>query len=107
MKHTILLILLQLASSGADGYYTDRAFHQWRPQEQNPIARPFVQNRGSRIAYFGVTTGLKIAMPIELRRRHHEKLASAFAIAGIADSLGAAGFTAHSVSRGYPAPKKP
>jgi hypothetical protein len=107
MKHAILLMLLQLASSGADAFYTERAFHQWRPVEQNPIARPFVQTRGGRVAYFSVTAGLKIAVPIELRRHHHEKLATAFAVAGIADSAGAAGFTAYCNTRGFPAPKKP
>lgn len=94
MKHALLLIVLQLASSGADAYYTNRIMeHPWG-FELNPVAKPFVGSRAGRITYFSVTAGAKIALPIALRRHGHEKLASIAAWSGIADNAGGAGYSA-------------
>ena len=103
MKHAIFVIILQLASSGADAWRTD---HNAQPlnrptaiqgHESNPIAAPFVDSRPKLIAYFSVTTGIKLAIPWQLRRHHHPKLATVAEILGIADSAGAAAWSgAHS-----------
>lgn len=93
---TLVLILLQLAATGADAYYTDRGMGR-NPlthvnRETNPIARPFVQTRADRIAYFSVTAGIKIAVP-RLIHKKHPKLATAAEIAAIVDSAEAAAYS--------------
>lgn len=96
MKHTILLIVLQLAATGADAYYTNRNWESaGHPHEINPIARPFVSTRGGRIAYFSATAALKIALPLELRKHGHPKLATVAAVLGIADNAEAAAVSAN------------
>jgi len=94
-QKTILMIALQLGASGFDAYYTDHNLESFRGSsrgtENNPLSGPFVQTRASRIAYFSVTAGIKIAAPHILRKRGHNRLASIVAISGIADNaLGAA-----------------
>lgn len=100
MKHALLMIVLQLASSGADAYYTHHSIAvSTRFSEHNPVARPFVYSTSGQIGYFSATAGIKIAVPFALRRQHHAKLAEAFAIAGIADNASCAAFTATHIER--------
>lgn len=89
----ILFIVLQLASSGSDAYFTNRSAQTKHFQELNPIARPFVNSPKTLVPYFALGAGTKIALPIILRRRHHERLADAFALAGIADNATGAFYT--------------
>lgn len=101
MKHALLMIVLQLASSGADAYYTHHtAAAGTRFDEHNPIARPFVHSTGGQVGYFGVTAGLKIATPIILRRKGHPKLADVFAVGSIADNASCAAFSATHITKG-------
>ncbi len=97
MKHALLMIVLQLASSGADAFYTDRVMQSYHPHEHNPIAEPFVGSRSGRVAYFSVTAGMKIALPIELRRHGHEKLATSSELFGIADNAAGAVWSANGI----------
>lgn len=94
MKHALLVIILQLASSGGDAYFTNRNM-QMGAREMNPTVRPFVQSQNSRIVFFGVSAAFKIAVPIELRRHGHSKLATAAEILGIVDSAQGAAVSAH------------
>lgn len=89
MKHTILMIILQLAASGGDAYYTNRNINLGAP-ELNPIAKPFVRTTAGRVGYFSLQTGLKITLPILLRKHGHEKLADFAGWYGIADNAAAA-----------------
>lgn len=91
---TALLIILQLAASGSDAYFTNRNAHGPGFYELNPIARPFVRSQRTLAAYFATGAAVKIAVPIMLRKHHHQRLADAIAIAGIADNAGAATFSA-------------
>lgn len=91
---TIFLIVAQLVASGSDAYITNCNAHGPQFSERNPIARPFVRSQSSLAAYFAGGAAVKIAVPIMLRRRHHQRLADAIAIAGIADNAGAATFSA-------------
>lgn len=100
MKHALLLIVLQLASSGADAFYTDHILSRRYSWESNPIARPFVSSRSGRVAYFGGSAALKIALPIELRRHGHPKLAETAAWLGIVDNAQGAAYTARNVAIG-------
>jgi len=111
MKHTILMIILQLASSGADAYKTHQtlALHVTRCEavhgreqlcwtavqgvERNPFVRPFVRTTAGQVAFFGTTASLKVALPIGLRKHGHRKLAAIAEWAGIADSAEGATFS--------------
>jgi hypothetical protein len=90
---TALFILLQLAASGADAYYTNRNAMTPLFREHNPIARPFMGTRESLIDYFSITAAGKIAAFILLRKKH-ARFADGVAIAGISDNAAAAIFSA-------------
>ena len=89
----ILFIVMQLGASGADAYYTHTVVVEQRQIEHNPIAKPFMHSTRNEVAYFSVTTAVKIAAPIVLRHRHHEKLATALALMSIADNASCAVYT--------------
>ncbi|MCU1301976.1 MAG: hypothetical protein JWQ87_2260 [Candidatus Sulfotelmatobacter sp.] len=89
----LLFIVLQLASSGSDAYFTNRMAQTKHFQELNPIARPFVNSPKTLVPYFAAGAGIKIVVPRILRRRHHERLADAIALAGIADNAFGALYT--------------
>jgi hypothetical protein len=89
MKHHLLIIILQLAATGADAWRTDANMTP-RGIEQNPLSAPFVRTRPSRILYFGASATIKIALPIALRRHGHDRLATVAEWAGIADNAGCA-----------------
>jgi len=82
---TFLLIVLQLAASGSDAYFTHKQLAS-RGVEFDPIARPFVRTTTGQVAYFGSTAAISIAVPYELRKHRHERLADLASIAAIADS---------------------
>jgi hypothetical protein len=94
MKKHLLLVLLQLGASAADGYYTHRNQQLPRHWEANPIARPFVHSPIGLGAYFTAESAAKIYIAAELSRRHHEKLALAASIAGITDNAVGASYSA-------------
>lgn len=94
MKHVLLVIILQLASTGGDAYFTNRNM-QMGAREMNPSVRPFVQSQASRIFFFSASAAFKIAVPIELRRHRHNKIATAAEILGIVDSAQGAAISAH------------
>lgn len=91
---TALFIILQLASSGSDAYFTHRNAMTPRFHEYNPIARPFVGSTRGTVIYFGGGAALKIGAVCLLRKRGHQRFADALALAGIADNAGAAIFSA-------------
>jgi hypothetical protein len=64
-----LLLILSLASSGADAYYTQRNFGPTF-RERDPIARPFVRNTPSLVISSAGFAALKIYVPHKLRKRH-------------------------------------
>lgn len=78
-----LLIILQLASSGADAYFTQRNFgHDFR--ENDPIARPFVRNTKDLAISSAAFAGAKIYLPHLLRQHGHSKAALTMELSGIA-----------------------
>lgn len=91
---TFLLIMLQLGASGADAYFTNRNQQGPHAYELNPIARPFLKTTPSRVLYFSSGAALKITVPVLLRKRHHDRLALTFSLAGIADNGAAAAYSA-------------
>lgn len=94
MKKHLLAVVLQLAASGADAYYTDRALHRPGWREHNPVTRTLVHDRGTLAAYFSVTAAGHVALPYWLRRRGHGKLAGWAGVEGIADNAEGAAYTA-------------
>lgn len=91
---TTVLIILQLAASGADAFYTNRGMDFPQFHEHDPIAKPFIKTTPDRIAYFSVTAAIPIVGTHLLRKHHHEKLADGLAVAFIADSATGAASTA-------------
>ena len=91
---TLLLIALQLGASGADAYYTDRNARLPRHYETNPIARQFMGSTAGRVTFFAGNAGIRIALPVILRRRGHKRLADLVAIEGIAENTQGAGYSA-------------
>jgi hypothetical protein len=85
MGRTVLMIVLQLAASGTDAYYTNKNLEN-RGGENNPLVQPFMGSRPDRIAYFSVSTGIKIGLPLVLRRKHHNKLARLAEVLSISDN---------------------
>jgi hypothetical protein len=91
---TAILIVLQLAASGSDAYFTHRDHLYRRFYETNPIARPFVGSTRGQILYFGSGAAMKISVAHVLRTHGHTKFAEAFALSGIADNSIAAAYSA-------------
>lgn len=83
----VLILLLQLSATGNDAYWTDRNLQQCSHCEYDPIARPFVKNRAGLVAYFSASAAVKIAVPYELRKHHHGKIARVLEVYGIGDSV--------------------
>jgi hypothetical protein len=94
MKHALLVIILQLASTGGDAYFTNRNMSMGA-REMNPTMRPFVGTQTSRIVTFSAIAAFKIALPIELRHHGHYKIAKTAEILGIVDSAQGAAVSAH------------
>lgn len=90
VKKHLLLIVLQLAASGNDAFWTQHNMHSGLthpyPHESNPLARPFVRTTAGTVLYFGIGAGVKIAVPTMLRKHNHSALADAVAVGGIVDN---------------------
>lgn len=95
MKTALLMIALQLASSGADAYTTRWGQqHGWR--EDNPIARRLVGTDKGTAVFFGGTAAWNLGTAHLLRHFHHRKLARVWEAGGIATNAeGAAWNLAH------------
>jgi hypothetical protein len=89
----IIFIVLQLAASGSDAYFTNRNAMLSRFREHNPISRPFMANEETRIGYFSIDAALKITIPMIVRRKHPH-LARGIAIGEILDNAQGAIFSA-------------
>jgi|SRR5580698_9277965 hypothetical protein len=82
MKHTLLLVILQLASAGADGYYTHRNLVLPHFREINPLERPFVRSTPEFVAASALSTAGVLYGEYWLHRRGHENWWLAAADAG-------------------------
>ena len=91
---TALLIIMQLAASGSDAYYTHRCMQFPVHSEKNPIARQFVGSTSGQVFYFSAGAALKIVGAYWLRKHHHQKWADVAAVTGVADSAGGALYSA-------------
>ena len=90
---TALLIVLQLAASGSDAYFTHVNSTYPHFREHNFIARPFMGSTSGQVIFFGGGAALKIGA-VALLRKRHPRFADALALAGIADNAYGAGFSA-------------
>lgn len=86
MRKHLFIVILQLAASGADAYFTDVNQHRPLHHEQNPIARPFVGSTPGLIAYFGAQTVIKLTLRSWFRKRGHRRIAEIVEAAGILDN---------------------
>jgi hypothetical protein len=90
-----ILILLLLASTASDAYYTHRNLSTGG-RESNPIVRPFVQSTRSQVLFFSADIGATLAFSHLLRKHHHSHLGEALMLEEItAHSAGAAFSAAH------------
>jgi hypothetical protein len=94
MKKHALMILLQLAASGADSYLTNRNMHQNNPHEANPIARPFVRHEFPLAGYFAATAAGHVLAAEQLRAHQHSRLAALAEVEGLVDNAGCAFYSA-------------
>jgi hypothetical protein len=85
MKTFTLYVILQLASTGNDAYWTQRNSQSPYFHEQNPIARKFVGSTAGCVTYFSASAAGHILAVQLLRKHHHNKLATFVEIEGIAD----------------------
>jgi hypothetical protein len=99
-KHGVLVLVLQLASSGADAWTTHRGLSEPGHFERNPLARPFVGSTAGQVAFFGGGAGIKLALPWALRCHGHGRMATVAEWTGIADSGVAAGNNVAELRRG-------
>jgi hypothetical protein len=91
---TALLIVLQLAASGSDAYFTNRGAQSGGIfREHNPFARPFVHSTKGCVVFFSSEALAGILVPHELRKHHHAKLAMAYSLGSIASNVEGAAFT--------------
>ena len=86
MKRHVFIVILQLAVSGADAYFTNADQRQVLHHEQNPIARQFVGSTAGIVTYFSAQTAIKLTLPAWLRKHNHRRIAELAEIAGIADN---------------------
>lgn len=87
MKTLILLTLLHAGATGADAFYTNQNMEsRYGAVEHNRMISPFVQTRGSRIAFFSADVGIHFGAGLLLHRKHHDRLVYAVMGEGIADS---------------------
>ncbi len=94
MKKHIAMVLLQLAASGFDAYYTHRNVIVSRGVELDPVAAPFVHSTPALVTYFSADAAVKIYVTHELRRHGHKAMADLMSTAGFVDSAESAAFSA-------------
>ena len=78
-----LILILALASSGADAYFTQRNFGPGF-RERDPLARPFVRNTPDLVISSAAGAGLKLYLPHLMRKHGRGQLAREMEISGIA-----------------------
>ena len=92
MKKHLLMIALQLASHGADAYYTNDTMQRHHHHEYDPLISHFVHQPTGVALTFSVTTAATIIGERWLHKRHN-KLADTFIVGDTANSASAAVFT--------------
>jgi hypothetical protein len=102
---SLLLIALQLITSGGDAYQTYHYSHRPEFYEVNPLARPFIRSPYGTAAYFSFDAAAHIGGAWLLRRKGHGRLGTMLAIEGIADNSAFAGYTAWEWSQPTPKPQ--
>jgi hypothetical protein len=90
----ILLIVLQLAASGSDAYFTHRNLTRPGFYEHDPIARPFVRDTPHLVGYFSADAAVKIGTAELLRKFHHRRISAIVSVGGITDSAYFASYSA-------------
>ena len=86
------LILLMLASTASDAYYTHRNLLTGR--ECNPIVRPFVASTRAQVMYFSIDASATISAAYLFRQRHHNRLGKSILAAEAVDHATGAAFSA-------------
>lgn len=92
-----VLVMLQLAASGTDAYYTNRNMQLKGATEHTTYARPFV-TRGTAgvVTFFALDAGIKLEVAHLLRRKTKPLVGNGFAVVGITDNtIGAAYSASH------------
>ena len=77
MKTAILMLILQLGSSGADAYYTNRNMHRYDFVEHDPAATVFIRNTLTLSLSSAAGTAGMIFGERLLRHRGHARFARA------------------------------
>jgi hypothetical protein len=91
--------VLQLASSGADAFYTNRNMTSRFPVEHDPLSRPFVIHGTSlRIAYFAGGEVFTLALAEYLRRKNHPNLETGVRVEQILNNSSGAAYSAMNYS---------
>jgi hypothetical protein len=74
VKHFVWIVILRLAASGSDAYYTNRNLHlnlhETGFQEHNPLMRPFVHNTTDLSLSFAASNGGLTFAEYRLLKRH-------------------------------------
>lgn len=86
------LLLLMLASTASDAYYTHR--NLLAGHEFNPIVRPFVGSTHSQVLFFSANMGIAITASQLLSKHHHRRLGKAVLIEEIASHTDGAIYSA-------------
>ena len=89
MKRKVLVAILQLGLSATDQWFTNRNLHgRGKMHEDNPVARPFTRNTLTLSLSSAAEVGAALYGEHWLHKRHHDRLAEAWAggeIAGHAE----------------------
>lgn len=93
MKH-VLLIVLQLASYGADSYYTNENIHRYHFVEHNVLARPFTHDTVTLSLTSAAGVGAILYGEHWLRKHRHERFAEALELGTIAGHTWGAAYSA-------------
>jgi hypothetical protein len=91
---TALLIILQIAATGSDSYFTRRNAERPFSREYNPIARPFVHSNAGEVFFGATTVGTRLSIAHLLRKHGHGRLGDAEIMEGIAESTEGTIYTA-------------
>lgn len=108
MKKTLLLIVLQLASNGADAYFTNRSIHTAYHYETDPLARPFTRNTTWLVSSNLLATAGTLYIERKLQKKH-AAISDSIALADIAGHTYGAAYTASHLQwcRGFKCPLRP
>lgn len=98
MKH-VLVIVLQLASYGADAYYTNVNMQRHDFREHNPLARPFTRNTLTLSLSSAAGIGATLYGEHWLRQHGHPRLAEIAEIGTIAGHTAGAAYSATHINK--------